>query len=172
MAKKRLPPLVKGLPLLGSLFDMRRNGLGFMTRDLPKYDDNVRIRVGPMEAYVASHPEDVEYVLRGNHRNFIKNKGTRNVVAEVLGQGLVTSEGELWRRQRRLAEPAFQHDQIDKYSTVMVEFTNTMLDGWHPGEMRNIHSDMMRLTLEVGERNRDESETGTHESVRAKQGRM
>ncbi len=77
---------------------MRRDALGFMTRDLPKYGDVVRIRVGPMEAYVVSHPEDVEYVLRGNHRNFIKNKGTRKVLAEVLGQGLLTSEERLGLR--------------------------------------------------------------------------
>ena len=101
-------------------------------------------------SYVVSHPEDVEYVLRGNHRNFIKNKGVRKVLAEVLGQGLVTSEGELWRRQRRLTQPAFQLDQIQKYSVVMVDFTSRMLNGWHPGETRNIHSDMMRLTLEIG----------------------
>jgi cytochrome P450 len=120
-----------------------------MTRELPKYGDIVSIRVGPMEAYVVSQPEHVEYVLRGNHRNFIKNKGTRKVLAEVLGQGLLTSDGELWRRQRRLTQPAFQHDQIHEYSTVMVNFTNTMLGGWHPGETRNIHSNMMRLTLEI-----------------------
>ena len=149
MDKKRLPPLVPGVPLLGSFYDMRRDSLGFMTRELPKYGDIARIRVGPMEAYVVSHPEHVEYVLRGNHRNFIKNKGTRKVLAEVLGQGLLTSDGELWRRQRRLTQPAFQHDQIDEYSMVMVNFTNTMLDGWHPGETRNIHSDMMRLTLDI-----------------------
>jgi cytochrome P450 len=149
MDKKRLPPLVKGVPFLGSFFDLRRDALGFMARDLPKYGDIVRIRVGPMEAYVVSHPEHVEWVLRGNHRNFIKNKGTRNVLAEVLGKGLLTSDGELWRRQRRLAQPAFQPEQIRKYSTVMVEFTNAMQSGWHPGETRNIHSDMMRLTLDI-----------------------
>jgi cytochrome P450 len=149
MDKKRLPPLVKGVPLVGSFFDMRRDALGFMTRELPKYGGIVRIRVGPMEAYIASHPEVVEYVLRGNHRNFIKNKGVRKVLAEVLGQGLLTSEGELWRRRRRLTQPAFQLEQIQKYENVMVDFTNTMLNGWHPGETRNVHSDMMRLTLEI-----------------------
>jgi cytochrome P450 len=149
MDKKHLPPLVKGAPLVGNFFDLRRDALGFLTRDLPKYGDIVRIHIGPMQAYVVSHPEDVECVLRGNHRNFIKNKGTRKVLAQVLGQGLLTSDGDLWRRQRRLMQPAFQLDQIQKYSRVMVDFTNTMLNGWHPGETRNIHSDMMRLTLEI-----------------------
>ena len=149
MGKKSLPPLIKGVPLLGSYFDLRRDALGFMLHEIPKYGDITRVRVGPMESYVVSHPEHVDYVLRGNHRNFIKNKGTRNVLAEVLGRGLLTSEGELWRRQRRLTQPAFQHDKIQKYSTVMMDFTNTMINGWHQGETRNIHCEMMRLTLEI-----------------------
>jgi cytochrome P450 len=149
MDKKNLPPLVKGHPLFGNYFDFQREPFEFMTRELPKYGDIVRCRVGPFQAYVVSHPDHVEYVLRGNHRNFIKNKSGQKVLAEVLGQGLVTSEGELWRRQRRLAQPAFQLDQIQKYSTVMVDFTKTMLAGWRPGETRNVHADMMRLTLEI-----------------------
>jgi cytochrome P450 len=149
MAKKRLPPLAKGHLLVGNFFDFRRDPFGFMTSELPKYGDVVRCRVGPLQAYIVSHPNDVEYVLRGNHRNFIKNKGVRKVVTQLLGQGLVTSEGELWRRQRRLAQPAFQGDQIQKYSTVMVDFTKTMLKGWRAGETRNIHTDMMRVTLEI-----------------------
>jgi cytochrome P450 len=149
MTKKRLPPLAKGLPLVGNFFDFQRDSFGFMTDELPKYGDVVRVRVGPLQAYVVSHPDDVEYVLRGNHRNFIKNKGGQKVLAQVLGQGLVTSAGDLWRRQRRLAQPAFQLEQIEKYSTVMVAYAKTMLDGWRPGQTRNIHADMMGLTLEV-----------------------
>jgi cytochrome P450 len=149
MDKKHLPPLAKGHPLFGNYFDFQREPFEFMTRELPKYGDLVRCRVGPFQAYVVSHPDHVEYVLRGNHRNFIKNKSGQKVLSEVLGQGLVTSEGDLWRRQRRLAQPAFQLDQIQKYSTVMVDFTKTMLAGWRPGETRNVHADMMRLTLEI-----------------------
>jgi cytochrome P450 len=149
MDTKPLPPLIKGYPLIGNFFDIMGDPLEFMIRELPKYGDLVRARVGPLQFYVVSHPDDVEYVLRGNHRNFIKDKGTRTLLAAVLGQGLVTSEGELWRRQRRLAQPAFQQDQIQKYSTTMVDFTQNMLSGWRPGETRNVHSDLMRLTLEI-----------------------
>jgi cytochrome P450 len=149
MEKKRLPPLLKGYPLIGNFFDFLHDPLEFMLRELPKYGDVVRARVGPSELYIVSHPDDVEYVLRGDHRNFIKSKGTRKILADALGQGLVTSEGDLWRRQRRLAQPAFQLDQIQKYSTTMVDFTKVMLKGWRPGETRNIHQDLMRLTLEI-----------------------
>ncbi len=102
-----------------------------------------------MDFYVVAHPEGVEYVLRSNYRNFIKDKGTRKLLGAVLGEGLVTSEGELWRRQRRLAQPAFQLDQIQKYSTVMVDHADRMLATWAPGQHRNLHADMMRLTLVI-----------------------
>jgi cytochrome P450 len=150
MEKKPLPPLIKGYPLIGNLFDVLRDPFEFMTRELPSYGDVVRARITPLlEFYIVSHPDHVEYVLRGNHRNFIKDKGTRTLLSQVLGQGLVTSEGELWRRQRRLAQPAFQLDQIQKYSTVMVDYANNMLAGWSAGQTRNIHADLMRLTLEI-----------------------
>jgi cytochrome P450 len=149
MDKKNLPPLVKGLPLIGNFFDVMRDPFEYMSRELPRYGDVVRARVGWLTFYIVSHPTDVEYVLRGNHRNFIKDKGTRKLLSAVLGQGLVTSEGDLWRRQRRLAQPAFQLDQVQKYSTVMADFTQAMLMGWRSGETRNIHADMMRLTLEI-----------------------
>jgi cytochrome P450 len=149
METRKQPPLAKGLPLIGNFFQIFRDPLEFMVRVLPQYGDVVRVRVGPLTFYVVSHPDGVEYVFRGNHKNFIKDKGTRTLLAEVLGQGLVTSEGDLWRRQRRLAQPAFQLDQIQKYSTVMVDYTARMLDGWHADETRNVHADMMRLTLEI-----------------------
>src|SRR5262249_10179718 len=98
--------------------------------------------------YMLNHPEDIEMVLRGNHRNFRKDVGTRTLIG-LLGNGLVTSEGETWRRQRRLAQPAFQLDQIEKYSTVMVALTQHLLQDWQPGQTRDLHADMMRLALEI-----------------------
>jgi cytochrome P450 len=149
MDKMPLPPLVKGYPLLGSFPDVIRDPLGFLVRTVRDYGDVFRVRVGPMQFYVLTHPTDVEYVFRGNHRNFIKDIGTRTLLSAVLGQGLVTSEGELWRRQRRLAQPAFQQDSIQHYSTIMVDYARRSLELWRPGETRDVHADMMRLTLEI-----------------------
>jgi cytochrome P450 len=149
MEKPRLPPIVKGYPLIGSFFDMLRDPLDFLTGAVRKYGDVLRVRVGPFCSYLLAHPADIEYVFRDNHRNFIKNKGTRQVLGAVLGQGLVTSEGELWRRQRRLAQPAFHIGAIQKYSTVMVDHSQRMLEHWQPGTTRNVHADMMGLTLEI-----------------------
>jgi cytochrome P450 len=148
MAHAKLPPGPKGYPLIGNAPSLIREPFDFPLRCARDYGDVVRIRVGPLIFYMLTHPEDIEYVLRGNHRQFRKDRGTR-MLSSFLGQGLVTSDGELWRRQRRLAQPAFQLDQILKYGSVMVAATERLLRDWQPGQTRDIHADMMRLTLDI-----------------------
>jgi cytochrome P450 len=113
-----------------------------------RYGDVVRLRLGKTTFYLLTHPDAIEQVLRHQHRNFIKDKGTR-MLSGFLGQGLLTSEGELWRRQRRLAQPAFQLEQVQKYGQVMVALTEEVLDDWKVGQTRDVHADMMRLTLRI-----------------------
>jgi cytochrome P450 len=125
-----------------------REPFEFATRCARQYGDVMRMRVGPMVVYMVVHPDLIEQVLRRDHRNFIKDKGTR-MLAELLGEGLLTSEGETWRRQRRLAQPAFQLDQIQKYGAVMAACAERMLKGWQAGQTRDIHADMTRLTMEI-----------------------
>ena len=69
--------------------------------------------------------------------------------ARWSGEGLLTSEDAYWRRQRKLAQPSFQHQQIERYGAVMVEHTERMLETWHEGEVRDPHEDLMRLTLGI-----------------------
>jgi cytochrome P450 len=78
----------------------------------------------------------------------MKDKLTRWLIP-LVGQGLLTSEGDFWRRQRRLAQPAFQRVQIERYATVMVDHTLAMLSSWQGGQVRNVHEDIMRLTLSI-----------------------
>jgi len=70
-------------------------------------------------------------------------------VTAVFGRGLLTSEGEPWQRQRRLAAPAFAGRQLLAYDTAMVALTRQMLDGWKDGEVIDIHPEMMGLTLRI-----------------------
>jgi cytochrome P450 len=130
------------------MFHAGRDPLGFLTRTARDKGDVVRIRFGTVEYYLLFHPTDIEYVLRANHRNFIKDRGTR-MLSAVLGQGLVTSSGEVWRRDRQLIQPAFQREQIEKYAVVMVAYTQRLLDDWRPGQTRDVHAELMRLTLEI-----------------------
>jgi cytochrome P450 len=148
MQANKLPPKPKGHFVIGHALEILRDPFGLATRCGREYGDVVRLRFGTLTFYLLLNPRDIEYVLRGNHRNFTKDKGTR-LLSPLLGQGLLTSEGDYWRRQRRLAQPAFQLDQIQKYSDVMVAYTERAIDRWQTGETRDIHADMMRLTLEI-----------------------
>jgi cytochrome P450 len=148
MNQPKVPPGPSGLYILANLLRIARNPAAFVPAWARQYGDVVRVPLGTMTVYLVSHPDAIEQVLRHNHRNFIKDKGTR-LLSSFLGQGLLTSDGEAWRRQRRLAQPAFHLEQIQKYSEVMVSCTEKMLREWRPGQTRNLHGDLMRLTLEI-----------------------
>jgi len=146
--KPRIPPGPKGRLLLGNLREILHEPFDFLIRCRRDHGDVVRVRVGPLVVYLVNHPDAIEQVLRRDHRNFIKDRGTR-MLSALLGQGFLTSEGEVWRRQRRLAQPAFQLDQIQKYGAVMAGCAERMLLDWQPGQTRDIHADMANLTMEI-----------------------
>lgn len=123
--------------------------LGFIER-MRDYGDIVRMRFFYLTVHFLYDPEHIEYVLSTNARNFIKSRSLRTpFFKRLVGNGLLTSEGEEWKRQRRLAQPAFHRQRISAYGEVMVEYTERMISGWSHNEVRDIHRDMMRLTLEI-----------------------
>jgi cytochrome P450 len=146
---KTLPPGPKGHPILGVMPEFNRDTLGFITR-CRDYGDVVRARFLYVTAYFIYHPDDIEYVVSTNARNFFKSMSLRsNFFHRLVGNGLLTSEGEMWKRQRRLAQPAFHRQRISAYGDVMVNYAQRMSSMWQAGEVRDIHRDMMRLTLEI-----------------------
>jgi cytochrome P450 len=142
------PPGPKGHLLLGNLPEFRRDMLAFVTNCARTYGDVIAFRIGPRRCLLITHPDLIEEVLVTNARNFIKHFVLRmNPV--LLGKGLLTSDGDFWLRQRRLIQPAFHKDRINSYGPIMVAFTERMLIGWRDGEERDMHADMMQLTLEI-----------------------
>ena len=148
MTKPFNPPGPKGSPLLGNLIEFRRDKLAFFTRLAREYGDVVRFHIGSRPVVLLSDPAMIEQVLVTQQKNFIKHFVLR-LLRPVLGEGLVTSDGELWLRQRRLIQPAFQRSLIEGYAGTMVSLTERMLAAWRPGEERDLHTDMMQLTLEI-----------------------
>jgi cytochrome P450 len=143
-----LPPGPKGGALLGNSLDYMRDPLGFVERAKRDFGDLVRLRLGTNRTYLVNHPESIEFILRSHADNFRKDRMTRWLVP-LVGEGLLTSEGAYWRRQRKLAQPSFQHHQIERYGAVMIEHTERMLETWQEGEVRDPHEDLMRLTLGI-----------------------
>ncbi len=143
-----MPPGPGGWPLIGNLLEYTRDQLGYLSRCTKEHGDVVRLRFFNVTTYLLNHPEHVEYVLARNNRSFIKSRGER-VSLGFLGNDLLTSEGSYWRRQRRLAQPAFHRDRISAYGRAMVERAELITSAWRPGEARNAHEDMARLTLEI-----------------------
>jgi len=98
--------------------------------------------------YLLSDPSLIEYVLVENKRNFTKTRILRRN-RRLLGEGLLTSEGEFWRRQRRLAQPAFHRKRVAVYGEVMAALAERSLEAWRDGQTIDIHEEMMHLTLEI-----------------------
>ena len=135
---------------MGVMRDFNRDQLGFIERCRHEYGDIVWMRFLYVPAIFLYHPDDVEYVLVTNAKNFIKSMSLRsNFFQRLVGNGLLTSEGEEWKRQRRLSQPAFHRERVASYGQVMVDYPNRLTATWKEGENRDIHRDMMRLTLEI-----------------------
>ena len=148
MTQAKIPPGPRGHLLLGCLPDYAGDTLGFMTRLARQYGDAVRFRLGRMSCYLFSHPDQIEEVLRSKSQHFIKDRPLQ-ISTSVFGRGLLTSEGDLWRRQRRLIQPAFLAQQVRGYGPVMVEAAGRMLATWRDGQVRDIHAELMRVTFDV-----------------------
>jgi cytochrome P450 len=112
------------------------------------YGDIVYYHFFEFQAYVLFHPQHVEQILLGKTGNFVKGITSR-ANPELFGNGLLTSDGEFWRRQRRLSNPAFHRESLARYAEITVEEAARLIDTWKPGETRNIHNDMMNVTLRI-----------------------
>jgi cytochrome P450 len=151
------PPSPRANPLFGSALDLRRDRIRTYERVMLEHGDVVRLVVGPpgvrFDLYCVFHPDDVKAVLAGRREDY--SKGTRfyRQIAEAFGWGLVTSEGELWRRQRRLIQPLFTRGQIASYAELMAEEAAAVAERWERarrnGGVLDAGSEMVRLTLRV-----------------------
>jgi cytochrome P450 len=145
----KLPPGPKGKLIMGVMREFNRNTLEFVER-CRDYGDVVHTRFLYVHAYFLYNPADIETMLTTNARSFRKAASLRSpFFHRLVGNGLVTSEGDFWRRQRRLAQPAFHRQRISSYGDIMVQYALRTIDNWRDGEERDLSRDMTRLTLEI-----------------------
>ena len=134
---------------MGVMSEFNRDTLGFIER-CRDYGDVVRTRFLWVNAFFLYNPADIETMLTTNARSYRKAQSLRSpFFHRLVGNGLVTSEGDFWRRQRRLAQPAFHRQRISSYGDIMVRYAQRTIANWQDGEQRDLSRDMTRLTLEI-----------------------
>jgi cytochrome P450 len=142
-------PSPRGLPLFGHVLDAWRDPIGLLTRSARELGDFVRFRFGPFDFVFLSASADIHRVLVENHKNYKKSR-SYDGIRIVLGRGLLTSEGEHWKKQRRLAQPAFHHQRLKGFAATMAAATRDLVARWRDlTEPFDLHREMMRLTFRM-----------------------
>jgi cytochrome P450 len=124
------------------------NPLTWLRNTADRYGDVVSLRLLGQAWCLISHPDDIERILVKEAR-IMKREDGIDIVRRVLGQGLLTSEGDLWKRQRKLMSQAFSPKRIQDYGSAMVRVADESLELWKSGEVTNLHEEMARTTMRV-----------------------
>ncbi|MGZ6243310.1 MAG: cytochrome P450, partial [Candidatus Binataceae bacterium] len=152
-AKGATPRGPRGDFLLGSLRRVQHEPLELLREGFREYGDVVRYRFGNTHAFLLAHPDHIRHVLHDNHRNYDKNNVDYAMLRRLLGNGLLTSDGAFWFRQRRLMAPMFHRQRVAGFCNLMVNSTLEMFDLWEElaliGEPIDIADEMARLTLKI-----------------------
>lgn len=145
---KRFPPGPRGNLIFGHFAEYSHDPLGFLTRCSATYGDVAAFRLPGIRMYLLCHPEHIGRVFAETNTNFINHGGMHTPLSRMLfGGGMLTTEGDEWRRQHALAFPAFKHSQIPQYTEIMIDETRRTLDSWKIDERVDLFDEMTRLTL-------------------------
>jgi len=146
-------PGPRGLEVFSTILRFQRDPLGTLSDLTNRFGDIVTYRYGPFSVVLLNHPEAVQRALQDNHLNYgKKNSPFYKMLRHFLGEGLVTSDGDFWRRQRRLAQPAFQRKRLEALAPLMIQCTRDMIDSWRRLEPRttlDVADEMTKLTLRI-----------------------
>ncbi len=116
--------------------------------DISKYGDISHFKFGTQHVYFLNHPDYIRDVLVTYNNNFIKSRGLQ-LAKKVLGDGLLTSEGNIHRNQRQLIQPAFHQDRLKMYAAIMTEYILRMSNSWKDNDVLDVHKEFMQLTLAI-----------------------
>ncbi|WP_049985558.1 cytochrome P450 [Halobellus rufus] len=143
------PPGPAGVPVFGNSRQYARDPFTFLASVEAAYGDVAQFDLGPLETYLLGNPRDIERVLVTDAAKYSKPDFQDDAIGTLLGDGLLLSEGETWRRQRQLAQPAFAPDRIAAMGDVIARHTEGMLADWEDGDVRDVHLDMARVTVRI-----------------------
>lgn len=135
----------------GSVWSLRRgrrDPIGFLQTLAADDGDLVHFSLAGQSAFLLKHPDDIEEVLVSHHQKFMKGYALRRA-KRLLGNGLLTAEGDLHRRRRRVVQPAFSRQRMDAYGALMVACAARWCERWQSGQIVDVADEMNRLTLAI-----------------------
>jgi len=149
MRQQSRPPGPRGEPVFGNSRQYARDPFGFLSACESAYGDVVAADLGPMETYIATNPADIERILVGDHAKYRKPAFQDDALGRLLGDGLLLSEGDRWRKQRDLANPAFDMSRIADIAETMARHATEAVDTWSAGDDLDLELEMARLTVRI-----------------------
>jgi cytochrome P450 len=151
MTALRTPPGPPAWPLVGNLPEFGRDALDFLLRLAREHGAVARFRLGPRTAYLISDPDAAKHVLQDHYKNY--RKGSPYARARfAFGDGLITSDGEHWLRQRKLMQPVFHKQHFPEFARVMTRTIAEAIAGWQPGRPINLAHELRNLALAIATR--------------------
>ena len=144
-------PGPRSLPFIGNTFEFRKNPPGYMNEVHNEYGDMAAIRAGWRKLILVFHPDQIREILVEKHKSFRKSRGLR-LLGLLLGEGLLTLEGDAHRKHRKLIQPAFQKRRIDAYGVYIRKACNDVSAKWTDGQQIDVHRWMMYLALTIASR--------------------
>lgn len=146
---KSIPRVPGGLPVIGHLLDMQKDFLAVIDR-ARDVGDIAYLQAGPRRVAIVSDPAMAQHILVDNAKSYSKQTRGYDALRKMLGNGLVTSEGSFWLRQRRISQPAFHREKLAGLSSIMQRDTDDMLARWTlDGRAFDFADEMMKLTMRI-----------------------
>ena len=134
MATKQTPPGPRGLPFVGNTHQWARDPNAFRERCAEQYGPVVNFEMLGWDTYMVTDPEEIERILVSESDRFPKHDDSNSELKQIVGDGLITSQGDLWERQREAIQPAFYMDHIREYADIMVSRSEEASARWSAGE--------------------------------------
>lgn len=148
-----VPPGPTPREMLQQIRIIQKDAPGFLSGMVEQYGRLSTFKVGSVPVYIVGHPDGVKQILQDHHHRYSKDTIQYNSLATITGQGLLTSDGSFWLRQRRLAQPAFARPRLTLLDQIVLPATQEMLDRWqqaaHSGQVIDVDKEMMLLTLVI-----------------------
>lgn len=133
---------------LTNVFNFRKDCLSFLKKMTNQYGDIVHFNLGPYRVVLLNHPDFIKQVLSTDNNNFVKGRPLE-MAKELMGEGLLTSEGEFHKQQSRIIQPAFHGKMMNYYAPVMTFYANNLMNKWKEGMTVDVLSEMVEMSIEI-----------------------